>query len=80
MADLDVRSIHNIQDKRKGRGIVASANTPLAEVANMKDVNSLRTRLTAISATKYSAARLATMTVNDMIYAVRLETADAAGI
>lgn len=80
MADLDVRSIYGIQDKRKGRGIDKTANTPLAEVANMKDVNSLRARLTALSATKYTTARLDSMTVNDMIYALRLESADSAGI
>lgn len=39
-------------------------------------VSALRTRLAAIDATFYTAARLNTMTYNDCVYAVRL--ADAA--
>lgn len=35
------------------------------------DITSLRTRLAAIDAGFYTAARLNTMTYNDMIYAVR---------
>lgn len=35
-------------------------------------IDSMRTRLTAISATTYSAAQLDLMTMNDMIYAIRV--------
>lgn len=43
----------------------------VATPANYASITALRTRLNAISATSYSSARLDTMTVNDMIYAVR---------
>ena len=47
--------------------------------ANLKDVTALRARLTAISGTTYTPTVLDKMTVNDMIYAVRLND-EAAGI
>lgn len=40
-------------------------------------IATLKTRLTAIDSSGYSAARLATMTVNDMVYALRLNLAPA---
>jgi hypothetical protein len=47
--------------------------------ANAKDVTALRTRLAAISATTYTEAVLDKMTVNDMLYALRVND-EAAGI
>lgn len=78
MADAQMGPVnHRFVDKRRGR---TQDGVALTEAANYGQVSTLKSRLTAISATKYSAARLATMTVNDMVYALRLETADSAGI
>lgn len=63
-------------DKRRGR----DQGTALSEQANYDLVSDLRTRLNALSATAYSTARLDTMTVNDMVYALRVASADSAGI
>lgn len=78
MADLDIEDPFGLVDKRRGRG-TSGAHT-LAEANNLTSVSAMKTRLTAINATKYSAARLASMTKNDMEYAIRLETADSAGV
>lgn len=78
MAELDINDPLGIVDKRRGRGSTGAHS--LAEVANLTSISAMRTRLTAISATKYSTARLASMTENDMVYAIRLETADSASI
>ena len=64
---VDKRSVHN------------SGASVLATPANYSSIFAMRTRLNAISATSYSAARLDAMTVNDMVYAIRLSD-DAAGI
>jgi hypothetical protein len=40
--------------------------------ANFGSIDAMRARLTAISATTYSAAELDKMTMNDMIYAIRV--------
>lgn len=39
---------------------------------DVKDITAMRTRLAAIDAAFYTAAKLNTMTMNDMIYAIRL--------
>ena len=78
MAQLDVNDPMGIVDKRRGRG-TSGAHT-LAEVNNMTSVSALRTRLTALNATSYTPARLDAMTENDMVYALRLASADSAGI
>lgn len=70
IGDLDC----NFTDKRATQGNNAQLLTNPAE---FQSVATLKTRLNAISSTSYSAARLATMTVNDMVYAVRLN--DEAG-
>lgn len=64
-------------DKRRSGS--QTATTPLGTAANYADQTSLDTRLFAISATSYSASRLNSMTVNDKIYALRLND-DLAGI
>ncbi len=43
----------------------------LTNVGNLT-ISQLKTRLTAINATSYSAERLRTLSFNDMVYAVRL--------
>jgi hypothetical protein len=65
-------------DKRRGR--VNGSTSQLVEEANYDNVSSLRTRLAAINATKYSSTKLDAMTLNDMRYALRVETGDSAGI
>jgi hypothetical protein len=64
-------------DKRRGRDFGSQAQ---AEHANYSTIGTLRARLTALAAGTYTAARLDAMTVNDMEYAVRVLSGDAAGI
>lgn len=64
-------------DKRRGRD---TGSQTQAEFANAQTVGTLRARLTALNATSYTAARLDAMTVNDMEYALRLASADVAGL
>lgn len=44
----------------------------LASVANYGSVSAMRSRLTAINSTYYTASRLDRMTTNDMMYAIKL--------
>jgi hypothetical protein len=78
VADLDISNPTDFTDIRMGRGYTGASG--ITEQNNYDNISEMKTRLTAINATSYSAARLATMTKNDMIYALRRETADAAGI
>jgi hypothetical protein len=78
MADLDISSAFDFTDVRAGRGYTGASG--ITEQNNYENIADLKARLTAINATSYSAARLAQMTKNDMVYALRLATADAAGI
>lgn len=78
MADLDINNPLGVTDKRAGRGSTG-ANT-LAEYANMGSVAAMKTRLQAIDATYFTTARLNNMTENDLVYALRLRSADSAGI
>lgn len=64
-------------DKRATRG---QSSVTFAEYANFKDVAAMKARLTALKPASYTTARLNNMTVNDLQYALRLESADAAGI
>jgi hypothetical protein len=63
-------------DKRKTQGQLAGV---VATPANYASDATLDARLTAISGTTYTAARLRAMTWNDKVYAVRLSD-DAAGV
>ena len=76
MANLDVGNRQRVVDKRQGRG---TTTNPVTSDASMKDITAKRARLTAINATTFTAARLNTMTENDMLYAIRMND-DAAGI
>ena len=71
MADAQVRNLLGTADKRNGR---ANSSTSIGSTphANLKDVASMKARLTAINATTYTPERLNTMTYNDLIYAIRL--------
>lgn len=76
MANLDVGNRQRVVDKRQGRG---TTTNPVTSDASMKDITAKRARLTAINAATFTAARLNTMTENDMLYAIRMND-DAAGI
>lgn len=58
--------------QRAVAGSAAVSTNPLGTPANYKDLASMDTRLTAISATTFTQARLDTMTQNDKVYALRL--------
>lgn len=78
MADLDLGTTAQVTDKRLGRGNTGA--DVMAEVANSTNISLLKTRLAALNGTSYTAARMATMTENDLLYALRVASADAAGI
>ena len=71
----DMDELNSVPDKRRGRGSNASV---LATPANYVSVATLEARLLAIGGA-YTQARINQMTLNDMIYAVRVND-DAAGI
>jgi hypothetical protein len=79
MADLDINNPLGFVDKRAGRGNTTSTNQ-VAEYANYATIAAKKARLTALNATSYTAARMATMSENDLDYALRLASADVAGI
>lgn len=83
MANHMVSSIvvnDNVVDKRRTTAAGNSATSNSANhAARTNSIADMRTRLTAINATSYSATRLDTMTVNDMLYAIRLAD-EAAGL
>lgn len=68
--------VRSVVDKRQLQGASTQA---IATPANYASEASLRARLTAISASTYSTANLNLMTINDMVYALRMND-DAAGI
>lgn len=70
MADNQIGDL-NMGFVNKQRSVI-NTNAPVATIANYGSVGALRTRLAAINGTYYTAARLNTMSVNDMQYAVRL--------
>lgn len=57
-------------DRRRTYNV--SSGTALGTPANYVSIANMDTRLTAISSTTFTAARLATMTDNDKRYALRL--------
>jgi hypothetical protein len=70
---VDYDELNSVVDKRRGRGQAASA---LATPANYVSLATLEARLLAIGLPQ---AKINQMTLNDMIYAVRVND-DAAGI
>ena len=78
MADAKVMTStgNGFQDKRIGAGVQADV---LTDGDNYRNTFDLRTRLQAINSAYYTDARLNSMTVNDMQYALRSES-DSAGI
>ena len=76
MANLQKTLLTEFVDKRVHRGF---ASSPLSDIHKYDDPDSLRAALNSVSSTTYSTSRLDKMTINDMIYAVRLNY-DLAGI
>lgn len=76
MVDSDLGELAGFVDKRRAKG---QLGTSLATAANYDSVAAMRTRLAAFNGAYYTAARLNSMTENDLVYAVRLAD-DAAGI
>lgn len=81
MADLQIRPqvLLTFVDKRrvvKTGSKPASAGTEdqtsITTSANLIDIETLKATLVAADATAYAAAKTASMTVNDLVYAARL--------
>lgn len=75
MANVDVATfeiVGGFVDKRNGRGLTGAVN--FTEINNSTSISAMRTRLAAINAGYFTAARLDTMTRNDMIYALRVHS------
>lgn len=68
MAQLDINDPLGLVDKRKGRGSTGVQGQ--TEINNMTSISVMRTRLAALNAGYYTAARLDVMTENDMVYAL----------
>lgn len=77
MADeqTQIGNVHEVT-ARGGKGVNGGASAGAGfNDADQLTINAMRARLTAISGTSYSAARLNQMTYNDMIYALRVHDA-----
>lgn len=83
MADQQIGNIHGVTVAHVGG---ATSKTNLSGTAtahfgyendNLDNIDFMRTRLAAIDAAYYTAARLNTMTYNDLIYAIRVADAPA---
>lgn len=70
MAQNELGNITGTVDKRQ-TSKAGSASSSLSTPANYADINAMKTRLAAINAGYYTAARLNQMSKNDMIYALR---------
>lgn len=73
MAQHQIGNAQGIVDKKRSTAkSVHKSDGSIATPANYDNMAALDARLTAISATTYTQARLDTMTMNDKIYAVRM--------
>lgn len=85
MANVDLGSAGaGFIDKRRGANFSSATQalhggSSLGTPGNYDNINVMRTRLAVINAAYYTAARLDTMSENDMIYALR-SADDAASI
>jgi hypothetical protein len=64
-------------DKRRGRDWQSPA---LSDANNYDSITEMRARLQTVAPATFTVARLDLMTVNDMVYAVRVHAVDSAGI
>lgn len=76
LAHADLNQTFGFTDKRLGRGVAEPGLS--SETAYSTETN-LDTALAAADAGYYTAARLATLTRNDKVYALRLAS-DSAGM
>ena len=76
IADLQIGNIHNIP-ARAGKNINGGddASAGFNFAGNGLSITTIKARLTAINATTYTPARMNTMSLNDLIYALRREDA-----
>jgi hypothetical protein len=80
MANAQLGVVRGVVDKRQVQvGPTPLLTQAIATPANYASVSTLRTRLNAIGAPYTTASYLDAMTVNDMVYALRVSD-DAAGI
>lgn len=78
MADLQITPLdRGFIDKRRTRDFNA---VTLSEDANYDTIAELKARLTALAPASYTTARMNSMTVNDLQYALRIASGDSAGI
>lgn len=70
MANTQLGSID--LDFTNARKTTPGAGADITTPANYASITAMRARLTAISGTTYSSANLDVMSVNDMIYALRV--------
>lgn len=68
MMTLATRAFNPVNKTKSGER--SSSDTTVGTVANYSNIAAIDARLTAISATVYSAVRLAAMTLNDKLYAL----------
>lgn len=74
MAQHEPGDVLGITDKNKATaGSAAKSTEAVATVANYASHADLDARLTAISATTFSQSRLDSMTLNDKVYALRVQ-------
>ena len=78
MANAQIRNRLGTVDKRYVQGDAANRYSGTT-TTNVKDVTSMRARLTAIDSATFTSSRLDQMTTNDMLYAIRLND-EVAGI
>jgi hypothetical protein len=70
MADAQIGSVDlGLTFRNETQGTNAAL---VATPANYASISAMKTRLAAINGTSYTTARLNTMTVNDLVYALRL--------
>lgn len=69
----DIESNGFVSKSRATAASVAKSNGNVATPANYDNVAAMDARLAAISATTYSQSRLDTMTINDKVYALRVQ-------
>lgn len=78
MASSSVGNLLRVVDKRNGSAVINDPSSAI--LTNIKDVASMRARLTAINAATYTTDYLNHMTENDMIYAIRMNDDPTSGV
>jgi hypothetical protein len=63
----------NFTNSLKAVADMGGGDTDLTTPVNYSSLTAIRARLTAIDAVTYSSANLDTMTINDMVFALRNE-------